>query len=308
MAGTSRNTAALAAESTANIGAQTTPESITPTLNDTVLQDIIASMYNRNDDALVPSPINMTKAQLVTAIGASALIDKQYITITDRADGFPLIIQAQGVNKVSPFGIWIKSGVPIAVIMVYTGSGELFTFSAFYDSSASLNLPNQIVIADSSKGAGKYLQSDANGKGTWASFPATPVNASYQSGVTAPSGMTGSAALMMGLAGAITPSNTGNVLIMVTGEYGSDDVASVTTLILKTGTGTAPINGAGTTGTSQLTKGLMFPSGANRNPFSMVVIASLIVGNTYWIDMAIKNTTNGAVNLYSVSISAIEQS
>lgn len=169
--------AALTTLNNNNVVNQTTPQSITPAiLGSNVLQNIIDSMWNRVDDLLTLPPANVTKAALATAIGASSLndrtngfSDKQWLQITDRTDGYPLFVQITGVATISPFGIWVKSGKPLAVIMDYVNGyqGETNPFIAVFDENRQLNIPNKIIIADSSKGAGKLLVSDANGQGTW---------------------------------------------------------------------------------------------------------------------------------------------
>lgn len=297
-----KNSATLSSDNANNITGQTAPESITPTIVGNEMQDFIDSFYNRVDDTLTPSPINMTKAQLVTAIGATALVDKQYITITDRSDGFPLIIQAQGNNTVSPFGIWVN-GTPLGVIMAYTGSGDLFTLNVSVDATGIMKLLKPLIIADGSQGAGKVLVSDASGKSSW--LPA----ANYQSSILNPSAITSSSPLMAGLAGAITPTKSGNILIIITGRYTFSDTTGNTLFTLKTGTGAAPTNNSGVAGTTQQTKSYAIPSGTTfESRFTMCYIVNgLTIGNTYWIDLALSATAGGSVNISQTSITAMEQ-
>ena len=298
----SKSTADLTTENTANVSGQTTPDSITPTLLGQLIQDIIDSIYDKITDALTPAPISMTKAQFVTAVGASTLIKGQIITITDRSDGFPLIIQATGVNTTSPIGIWVNTSVPLVVLMVYTGITDLFTFPVFLDASGNLNSTTQIIISDASKGANKVLVSDANGKGTWLAI------ANNQVDVTNPTAMTGAAELMMGLGGAITPRKSGNILIVVSGEFISVDTLDETFLNLRTGTGAAPSNGGGATGFIQHSNKRVASSTTLRIPFSFnCIVSSLAIGTPYWIDLGVYNLQSTAVQLFNVSISTLEQ-
>ncbi len=165
----SKSSAALTTDNNNKLVNQTTPESVTPTTLGGQVQDLIDSSYNRTDDLLLPKPIELTKALLLAAIAGNALFDKQWIKITDRSDGFPLFVCAQGTNTLSPFGIQVKGGIPLAVVMDYINGfdGEIDPFIAIFDENRKLNLSEQIIIADGSEGDGKMLVSDANGGSSW---------------------------------------------------------------------------------------------------------------------------------------------
>lgn len=291
----------LTTENTLDVAGEVTPSSITPTNLGALIKDIIDSMYNRIDDALVPAPVNMTKAQLVAAIGGSTLIKGQIITITDRTDGFPLIIQASGTNTISPIGIWINGGVPLAVFMIYTGITDLFTFPVFLDANGKMNFTNQIIIADGTESGGYVLVCDAGGKSSWVGADSSHVD------VTNPTAMTGALELMMGLGGTTTPSKSGIVSLNISGEYISNDIVDETYLNIRTGTGVAPVNGAAATGTLQQTNKRVASSGTLRIPFALNMTLALSVGVAYWIDLGIYNLQGTAVQLFNISISTIEQ-
>lgn len=305
--------AALTTLNNNNVVNQTAPQSITPAiLGSNVLQNIIDSMWNKVDDLLTLPPTTITKAQLATAIGASSLnmrtngySDKQWLQITDRTDTYPLFVQINGANTISPFGIWVKAGKPLAVIMDYVNGyqGETLPFIAVFDENRQLAIPNKIIISDASKGADKVLVSDSNGQGTWTAI------ANYQGGVLNPAAVVsggGAAQIMNGLAGAITPSKTGKCLIIISGEYTSDSTALDTNFGLRTGTGAAPANGAAATGTQQQYKGLRASSATLRIPFTMQTIATLTPATAYWIDIGLSNNASGTCQLFNVSISVIE--
>ncbi len=145
-----------------------------------------------------------------------------------------------------------------------------------------------------------------NGAGILSWETSAPANS--QSAILNPFAMSGSSAVMMGLAGAITPVKTGTILLMISGEFTSDDDAVNATFTTKMGTGVAPNNGDAITGTTKQVN-LRQPSDpADKIPFYFNVVVTLLTPNTtYWIDVAVKNASGGAVQLYNVSISAIEQ-
>ena len=299
-----KNSADLTTENNSNVTNQTTPESITAALlGGANLQDIIDSMYNRLDDELIPAPISMTKAQLLTAITNSTLTDGQQVTITDRSDGFPLIVWCKGINLIHPFGSWFKGGKPLFVLMDYANVhyDDSKVFYAWVDGNGKYNFSEQLIIADGTQSAGAVLVSDVNGKTSWQKA----ANSFIQ--VNSPASMTGATAKMMGLAGSITPAKSGTVLIIISGEFISADTTDETVLVLKTGTGTAPTNGATTVGTTQHTELRVASSSTLRIPFSFSHPVSLTVGVAQWIDLLVKNNSSTGVQLFNVSISAFEQ-
>lgn len=148
------------------------------------------------------------------------------------------------------------------------------------------------------------LTNDGAGNLSWESN--APSNS--QSNVVSPAAMTGAALLMMGLAVPVTPNRTGQLMVVISGEYTSDDAVGNTNFQLRTGTGAAPSNGDGTAGTLQQSNSRISPDAVKRNSFSFnKLITGLTVGTPYWIDLAIKNVANGAVQLFGVSVSVIEQ-
>ncbi len=299
-----KNTAALTTDNNNNVVNQNTPESITPaTLGTNIIQEIIDSMLNPLDTPVVYAGVSMTRAQLATAIAGSTLNDQQQIQITDRIDGFPLLVKAQGVNEISPFGIWIKSGERLGVVMNYTSGfeGETHPFFAVTDAAGILTTATPLKIADGTQGTDKVLVSNANGQTSW------KIAANYQSGILNPAANSGAAPLMCGLAGSILPTKTGRVLINISGEFVSDDTATDTLFSIKTGTGAAPTNGAANTGTSQQTVSRRASSATLRIPFSFNAMIILTPLTTYWIDLATINNSSGSVQLFNVSISVIEQ-
>lgn len=306
-----KSTAALLADNDNNVVNQTAPESITPgALGSNVLEHVIESMWNRVDDLLTLPQANITKAALATAIGASSLNNRtnglsinQVLKITDRTDGYPLYVQILSANTISPIGIWVKAGKPLVVFMDYVNGyeGETNPFLGMFDENRNFYTPNAIIIADGTNGAGRVLTSDANGKTTWKAVT------NYQSSVLNPAAVSGAAAgKMLGLAGALTPSKSGNVLIIISGEYITDSLLS-TTISMRFGTGAAPANGAAATGTQGVVKPLKASATATPIPFCITAIVAMTPGDAYWIDVAAGNAVDGSVELDSVTISAIEQ-
>lgn len=303
-----KSNADLTTENNSVVVTVTTPESITPATLGALLQDMIDSFYNYEDDDLMRYPVDITKVQLAALIAGNTVIDKQWYRITDRADGFPLHVQGLSTNYIAPAGIWINAGVPLPVVMDYVAGdeGETNPFLAYTDADGSLKVNYPLIISDGSQGADYVLVSDANGKTKW-----QPIKQS-QSALLNPASMTGAVPAMMGLAGSISPMKTGKVLVVISGEYTSDTTAVDTILGLRMGTGAAPGNGDAATGTAMQTNTRIASSAVARIPFSINCVVSIAPGTPaipipYWIDLCILNNAASTVQLFGVSISAIEQ-
>jgi hypothetical protein len=137
--------------------------------------------------------------------------------------------------------------------------------------------------------------------------PSTPSTASY---VTAN-------AVMAGLAGTITPTCTGKVIITISGTiYAQTGTADGNGLSyqIRAGTGTAPSNGATTTGTAygtvqKYTNLATASAAADVNvPFSVTaLVTGLTVNTAVWIDLAVQSiATAGAMNVTNIDIVAWE--
>jgi hypothetical protein len=125
-----------------------------------------------------------------------------------------------------------------------------------------------------------------------------------------PASPTGAAtAKMMGLAVAFTPSHSGIAQVIVSGYIKNDTADAISIALLKRGTGTAPVNGAASTGTSVgvATSATHYDVNA-RVPFTLMGIAtSLVIGTPYWFDVVL--STDDAVSvaqLFGLSVAIIE--
>jgi hypothetical protein len=123
--------------------------------------------------------------------------------------------------------------------------------------------------------------------------------------------MSGTGMKYMGLNVPITPAKTGNVLISVSGEYTSGTTVDTTRINIITGTGSPPSNGTDLLIPSGVTVrkilNLLASSSTLRIPFSASCIISLAVGTTYWIDLGLIAEDGSAVQIFNVSLTAIEQ-
>ena len=112
-----------------------------------------------------------------------------------------------------------------------------------------------------------------------------------------PTAITGTTEKMLGLAIAFTPRRTGRIKVHVVGNITCDTTAKTTTVAMKYGTGTAPMNDAADAGTaaiSTFTRAFTALTGMVTVPFADVaLISGLTIGIAYWIDYNCK-TDDGA--------------
>ncbi|OGY59089.1 MAG: hypothetical protein A3B23_01525 [Candidatus Colwellbacteria bacterium RIFCSPLOWO2_01_FULL_48_10] len=121
---------------------------------------------------------------------------------------------------------------------------------------------------------------------------------------------------MLGLAGSITPANSGQVLIIISGDMDNSGAGNGTQVRIRYGTGTAPANGAALTGTTAGTLqkyvngdatgiGVTFIPG--RVPFSVnAIVPNLAITTAYWVDLEFGAITGGTARVRDVSMSIVE--
>ena len=145
-----------------------------------------------------------------------------------------------------------------------------------------------------------------------AGYAGCPVPNTYTSAQASPGNPTGTtstaAAVMMGLAGSVTPKASGKVLIEISGNVTNNTINDGATVQISYGTGTAPTNAAALTGT-QAGNIARFTAAAaaQKVPFScQVIVSGLTVGTAYWLDVAVAAVTGGTATVTDISITAYE--
>lgn len=133
--------------------------------------------------------------------------------------------------------------------------------------------------------------------------------ASFQGAAASPTGTASLVGVMMGVAGTITPTFSGRIMVSVTGNVKNGTIADGASMHIRTGTGTKPVNGAALTGTAvggapQLVN---TPSATFICPISdTAIVTGLAVGTPVWLDVDLLALTGGTATLQSVAISAME--
>lgn len=139
--------------------------------------------------------------------------------------------------------------------------------------------------------------------------PSATAGATSHSEPSAPTGTSASfPAEMVGLAGSITPATSGKVLVVISCDAKISSAGSSISIRLRYGTGSAPANGDSLTGTAIGAFRTVQATTANYTMAMSVnaVITGLSVGTAYWLDLQASQVNGGTINLYNVSISAIE--
>ena len=136
--------------------------------------------------------------------------------------------------------------------------------------------------------------------------------AGTQSTPADPSTTTSTTGVMMGLAGTVTPTGTGRVLIVISGDIDNDTLGDGCKVQIRTGTGAAPANGDALTGTTRggLTN-FLNPNIATltvgRGQFSLnAVVSSLTLSTAVWVDVSLAAVTGGVARIRNLSISTAE--
>ncbi len=131
----------------------------------------------------------------------------------------------------------------------------------------------------------------------------------YQASPTNPTATTSTTGVMMGLAGAITPTQSGKIQVTITGNIANSAAADGWKTQIRYGTGTAPANAAALTGTAVGTIATSTATIANagKQPFSITAIVSGLTLNTaVWLDVSLAAITAGTATATDISISAVE--
>lgn len=133
-------------------------------------------------------------------------------------------------------------------------------------------------------------------------------NVGFQATPADPTGTANTTGLMMGLAGSITPAQTGRIVIIISGDVQNNTNADGAKFQIRYGTGAAPANAAALTGTTAGSLvNMVVAAAAQRLPFSLnAYITGLTPGTAYWIDISLAAVTGGTVAVKNVSITAHE--
>ncbi len=127
-----------------------------------------------------------------------------------------------------------------------------------------------------------------------------------------PTGTTNTTGLMAGIGASFTPTFSGNVLIVVSGNMTNSGATAGqgAKAQIRLGTGTAPANGDALTGTAYGTMqtGTLMRATADLIPFSIqAIVTGLVVATAYWIDLQVAALTSGTGQVKNLSVSAAEQ-
>ena len=157
----------------------------------------------------------------------------------------------------------------------------------------------------------KKITGLANGSASTdaAAFGQLPVRAHYAGVTSNPPGTSSTSAVMAGLAGTITPSASGVVLVTIAGYCETSAPGSdAGEVVLAYGTGTAPINGAAASGTLFGPGAAGIQGGAVANiPFSLTgIITGLPLATAYWLDLQYNALIGGTFTITRVCVSAAE--
>ena len=113
----------------------------------------------------------------------------------------------------------------------------------------------------------------------------------------------------MGLSGSLKPIRSGTILVILSGYADTATSGRGGTIVLRYGTGTAPINGAALTGTAVQTISYFNQNSGELFPFSVNdIITGLTLNTSVWIDISLASVGAGTntSRVRGINISIIE--
>ena len=208
-------------------------------------------------------------------------------------------------------------GKEVVLIISSGNTTNLYTDIYTYDNSIGIQTNPGTTVGMLRAYYGEEYRFTCNGVNDWlceniSSY--TAQNTTSQKTPTDPTITSSTVGVMMGLSASITPTQTGKILIIISGDMDNDTGDTNGAQVqIRTGTGTPPINGAALTGSAQggLVKMVVDTSGGGvsipRVPFSLNAIENGLTLNTpVWIDISLASITGGNSRVRDISISVVE--
>lgn len=183
---------------------------------------------------------------------------------------------------------------PVATTTGGTGLTSITTGDLLYGSASN-------VISKLGIGATNSYLTVISGAPAWTALATASSTPSDQTAINS------ATELMLGLAGSITPTASGKIMVTICGDIINGTTTALGTIRIHYGTGTAPVNAAATTGTSIGNIQVCRCASSNqRQGFSITAIATGLTPSTaYWIDLGVFASA-GIVTIRNVAISAFE--
>ena len=271
------------------------------------LADVAAGSYLRSG-GVTTAPLWSTLVLPNTASVGDMLMASSANTITSLADvavGNALI--SGGVGVIPSWGKISLTTTVSGTLPIANGGTNGTTATAGFNNLSPVTTKGDVITSDGTNNVrlavgsnGQVLVSDSTQTTglKWTS------NASTQSTPADPSTTTSTTGVMMGLAGSITPVITGIIIINICGSLDNNNANDGVAVTIRTGTGTAPANGAALTGTATgATITHTNQSTTARFPFSICArVAGLTVGTAVWIDLGVAAVTGGTARVRDICI------
>lgn len=232
-------------------------------------------------------------------------VDVASATTTDIGAAASLKVRITGTTTITGLGT-VASGtmrkIRFAGALTLTHNGT----SLILPGDANITTAADDTAEAISLGSGNWIVTNyQKASGAPAVLPAV-----YQAQPSDPTGTTNTSGVMMGLAGAITPSSTGRIMFMISGTVETTVSTSGCRYQIRYGTGTAPSNGASLTGTAignEQVITIFATSPSDSPPFSLqAIVTGLTPSTAYWFDLSLGAVTSGTAAAKEISMSAFE--
>jgi hypothetical protein len=122
-----------------------------------------------------------------------------------------------------------------------------------------------------------------------------------------PTPRTGSVMVGLGSTLSLTPTQSGVILLILSGNYANSSNSQIASVQFRYGTGTPPANGAANIGTLVGTSSRIQSVTATTSFTSVVIVSGLTVGTSYWFDVGQTTAGSNTVTFSGLSASFLEQ-
>lgn len=248
----------------------------------------------------------VTLADLATQATNTALVNATSGTASPTAQSMPSCSVANNALQwLTNTGFQCATVTAAATNIAVGTTGVTGSTTNFLLYNSGGTLSNTAIASILTQGSGISITGTTN-----ATIALSLANATLQASPSNPSGTTSASAVMMGIGGSchITPVYSTRVRLSIQGYSSNNTTVDQVLVNARFGTGTAPINGAASIGTSVGSTVQSLSSPANyQTPFNVGgIITGLSAGTAYWFDLAVSQGTGGTASVGSLSCSADE--